>query len=89
MLEWYGCADLFFSEFQPPVTALLAPGAENPSDVARKISQIQTMSMVVVPRWQISLLDTLPAVGTLVRRDFVTRFHGKFFVIYSRGERYR
>lgn len=84
LLVWYGCADLLFPEFMPPVTALLVPGVDNPSDLHRKIAQLDTATMVVMPRWQSSLLDTSPTIGTAVHRDFVKLQEGDKFVIYRR-----
>jgi hypothetical protein len=84
LIVWYGCADVLFPDFMPPVTALLAPGVDNPSDLQRKIAQLDTATIVVMPRWQSSLLDTSPAIGTVVRRNFVKLREGNQFVIYRR-----
>src|SRR5208337_296537 len=79
LLEWFGCGDLLFPEFSPPVTALLAPGASSIGDVNRKLAQLQSASMIVIPNWQISILDTSPAIGRQVRRDFEPTWKGDHF----------
>ncbi|MGA7869544.1 MAG: hypothetical protein WCA22_01470 [Candidatus Binatus sp.] len=84
LLEWFGCGDLLFPEFSPPVTALLAPGASSIGDVNRKLAQLRSASMIVIPNWQISILDTSPAIGRQVRRDFEPTWKGDHFVVWSR-----
>ena len=84
MLELDGCADLLFSEFSPPVTFFLFPGAVTAGDVSRKLTQLQASTMIVMPRWHSGLLDDFPAIGSLVRRDFVPVLQGTFFIVYAR-----
>jgi hypothetical protein len=84
MLEYYGCADLLFPEFSPPVTLYLVPGAVTEADLSRKLAQLQASTMIVMPRWHSGLLDDIPAIGALVRRDFVPAFHGAWFIVYVR-----
>jgi hypothetical protein len=84
MLQYYGCSDLLFSEFSPPVTLYLVPGAVTAADLSRKLAQLQGSRMIVMPRWHSSLLDDIPAIGRLVHQDFVPVFQGTFFIVYTR-----
>jgi len=86
VLDDYGCADLLFPEFSPPTTFFLQAGGVTPADLSRKLPQLQTSSMIVMPRWQIQLLDDIPEIGAVVRRDFVPAFQGEWFIVYSRHE---
>jgi hypothetical protein len=86
ILEYYGCADLLFSEFSPPVTLLLVRGAVTPGDLSRKLSQLRASSMIVMPRLHSGLLDDIPEIGILVRRDFVPAFQGVSFIVFTRRE---
>jgi hypothetical protein len=84
ILDYYGCADILFPEFSPPVTLFLVPGGASPAEISRKILQLEASSMIVMPRGQNGLLDDIPAIGNLVRRDFVAAFQGAWFVVYAR-----
>jgi len=84
MLDYFGCASLMFPEFSPPVTFSLVPGEYIPAALSREVSQLEESSMIVMPQWQIRLLDDVPEIGALVRRDFDPVFQGKWFIVYSR-----
>jgi hypothetical protein len=84
MLEYEGCADLLFPEFSPPVTLFLVPGGVTREAMSRKLSQLRASSRIVMPRWHSSLLDEMPEIGKLVRRDFVPIFQGASFIVYAR-----
>jgi hypothetical protein len=84
MLEYEGCADLLFPEFSPPVTLFLVPGGVTKSDTSRKLSQLRTCTRIVMPRWHSGLLDDIPEIGELMRRDFVPIFQGASFIVYAR-----
>jgi len=86
ILEYYGCADLLFPQFIRPVTLFLVPGV-SAADISRKISQLETSSMIVMPRWHRGLLSEFPAIGDLVRHDFVLAFQGTSFVVYTRRKK--
>jgi hypothetical protein len=86
MLEYNGCADLLFSEFSPPVTLFLVRAGVTPDDLSRKLAQLQASSMIVMPRWHSGVLDDIPRIGALVRRDFVPVFQGNSFIVYARRE---
>jgi hypothetical protein len=83
-LAYLGCADLLSSEFSPPVTFSLVPGEYTRGALSRVLSQLQTCSMIVMPRWQSTLLDGIPQIGALMRRDFAPAFHGDWFIVYVR-----
>jgi hypothetical protein len=84
MLDYYGCADLLFSGFSPPVTLYLVPGGVTAGDLSRKLAQLQTSTMIVMPRWHSALLRDIRAIGDLVHRDFAPVHQGTSFVIYAR-----
>jgi hypothetical protein len=86
MLEYYGCANLLSTEFSPPTALYLVRGDFTPIDLRRELSQLKEASMIVVPRWQGRLLDDIPEIGSLVRRDFIPVFQGNWFVVYSRRQ---
>jgi len=86
ILDVNGCADLLFPEFSPPVTWTIFSGDTFTPDISRKISQLEVSSMIVMPRSNSGLLEGIPAIGNLVRRDFVTVFQGSSFVVYARRE---
>jgi hypothetical protein len=86
MLEYFGCADLLFPEFLPPVTLYLVAGNSNRREIARKVAQLRSSEMVVVPRWQLGLLNEQEAIGKLVRRDFSIRHDGAWFVVFARDQ---
>lgn len=88
ILQYNGCADLLFPEFSPPVTFFLSPGDTFAADVSRKISQLEASSMIVMPRAHSGLLDDVPAIGNVVRHDFVVAFQGASFIVYARRENY-
>jgi hypothetical protein len=85
ILEYYGCADLLFPQFSSPVTLFLVPGTPA-KDISRKISQLQTSSMIVMPKWHRGIFNDIPAISDLVRHDFVPAFQGAWFIVYTRRE---
>jgi hypothetical protein len=84
ILEYNGCADLLFPEFMPPVTLFLVRAGVNQADLSRKLSQVNNSLMLVMPQWQRGLLDDVPEIGALVRRDFISVFQGESFIVYAR-----
>ena len=86
MLEYDGCADLLFPEFSPPTTLFLVRGGVTPGDLSRKLSQLRESSMIVMPRAHSDLLNDIPEIGVVVRRDFVPAFQGVSFIVYARRE---
>jgi len=61
------------------------PGEPTSDMLGRKISQLQSVSMIVMPVWHSDLLNVWPAIGSLVQRDFATQWRGEFFVVYRRA----
>jgi hypothetical protein len=86
VLDTYGCVELLFPEFVPPVTLYMVPGAPTPEMVARKVSQLKSVSRIVMPRWESGLLDFWPAIGSVVRENFTYLWQGDRFVVYQRVE---
>jgi hypothetical protein len=84
VLDTYGCVELLFPEFAPPVTLYMVPGAPTPEMVARKVSQLESVSRIVMPRSQSGLLDFWPAIGSVVRENFTGLWQGERFVVYQR-----
>jgi hypothetical protein len=84
LLEYYGCADLLFPEFRPPVTLFLVPGSVTPDVLARKLSQLRSSSIIVMPRWHRALLDEIPEIDALVRHDYNPSFQGVSFIVYEK-----
>jgi hypothetical protein len=85
MLESAGCADLLFSEFVPPVTLFLIPGGVGPSDLSRKLQQLGSSSMIVMPRSHRGILKETPEIGAMIHRDFSVVFQGDIFTVFSRN----
>jgi hypothetical protein len=86
VLDTYGCVELLFPEFVPPVTLYMVPGTPTPEMVARKVSQLETVSRIVMPRSESGLLDFWPAIGSVVRQNFTGLWQGDRFVVYQRVE---
>jgi hypothetical protein len=84
LLEWFGCADTLFPQFSSPVTDLLVSGVDSGADIARKVAQIHESTMIVMPRWQKSLLSTSPKIGAEVDRDFSVIWQGRYFIVFGR-----
>ena len=84
VLQYYGCADLLSSEFTPPVTFFLFPGAVTANDVSRKLAQLKASAMVVIPRWSTGLLNEIPEIGSMVYRNFVPVYQGSLLIVYAR-----
>jgi hypothetical protein len=82
-----GCANLLFPEYRPPVALFLIGGEASPADVSRELAQLRSASAIVMPRWHSGLLDELPAIGSLVRSEFVPEFEGAHFIVYARRPR--
>lgn len=86
MLEYYGCANLLSPEFSPPTALYLVRGDFTPIDLHRELTQLQAAPTIVMPRWQGRLLDDIPEIGALVRREFVPVFQGDWFIVYFRRQ---
>jgi hypothetical protein len=84
MIEYAGCADLLFPQFNPPVTLFLMRGGSAANELSQKLSQLRASSMVVLPRWHGSVLDQVPEIGALMRHDFIPAFQGTWFIVYVR-----
>jgi hypothetical protein len=84
VLYYNGCVEILFPQFSPPVTFYLLRGGASPADISRKISQLEESSMVVMPQWENGILDDIPSLGEVVRRDFAPAFQGTWFVVYTR-----
>jgi hypothetical protein len=85
ILAYFGCADLLFAEFLPPVSVYLVLGNANQAEIARKIAQLNSVEMIVMPRWQLGLLAEQPAIGALVRHDFRVTHEGASIVVFTRA----
>jgi hypothetical protein len=48
VLDMYACVELLFPEFAPPVTLYMVPGAPTSEMVARKVSQLESVSRIVM-----------------------------------------
>jgi hypothetical protein len=86
VLDRFGCVELLFPEFAPPVTLYMVPGAPTAEMVARKVSQLESVSRIVMPCWESGLLDSWPPIGNVVREHFADLWQGNFFVVYQRVE---
>jgi hypothetical protein len=86
VLDTYGCVELLFPEFVPPVTLYMVPGAPTPEMVSRKVRQLESVSRIVIPRGESGLLDFWPPIGNEVRQNFTNLWQGNLFVVYQRVE---
>ncbi len=85
MLEQAGCPDLTFDGFAPPVTAYLWPGIATPGDMQRKIAQLDSATMVVLPVMKPLYQDfpgEFPEFVRVLDDRFVPLWTGSYFAIY-------
>ena len=82
MLEYVGCAAVMFPEFSSPVTLYLDRGEAGPAEIVRELAQLKSSDVVVMHRWQATLLNERPDIGTVIRQDFRIKHKGSAFVVF-------
>ena len=85
VLDSKGAVELLFPQFNPPVSSALDPGLMPPREIARKVAQISSSEMVLVPMG----IDTCGGVPNVpeIRAamiPFEPVFIGHYFELYLR-----
>ncbi|MGH7778541.1 MAG: hypothetical protein ACREQR_01770 [Candidatus Binataceae bacterium] len=87
ILDTKGAAELMFPQLEKPVSLFLDPGLMNTAEIQRKVDQLSSADLVVVP-------VGMPTCGGIpeapefesAMKQFQMVFAGKFFEVYGRGD---
>jgi hypothetical protein len=85
MLDSMGASELLFPGFEPPVSLYLTRGLMMPDDVRRKLDELSSAQMVVVPITMSSCtgIPDAPEFASAMK-DFEPRWSGKHFEVFQR-----
>lgn len=87
ILDITGAAELMVPGFAPPTTLYLLPGLMQPSEVDRKLAQLEVAGVVMVPYGIVSACRGVPDNPRLrnALSDFHVEWKGKYYEVFSRN----
>lgn len=81
-----GCAELAFPEFRKPVSFFLIPGLASSSEIERKLAEVTSASMVILPQFYPADFDqsqNWPEFAGVLK-SFRLVSSGKYFKVFSK-----
>jgi hypothetical protein len=81
-----GCAEVAFAEFRKPVSLFLIPGLATSGEIERKVAEVSSASMVIVPEYypaDVCQMRKWPEFAHALK-DFRLVSSGKYFKVFSK-----
>ena len=88
VLAYDGSAELLFAEMERPVVAALIRGQTTATELRRKIDQLSTAQIAIVPEVpnNPAFLNAWPEFKDLLSKSSMVAFKGKYFTVYRRTD---